>query len=84
MVTVALRDCSRETRKEVRWSGSFKLASAAAPEMVLKRTPSVTISACVLTNTRSCLPFIKVCGLNQIKEGSEPPRHENGENLCVR
>jgi hypothetical protein len=55
-----------------------------APEIVLKRTPSVTISACVLTNTRSYLPSIKACGLNQIKEGSELPSHESGENLCVR
>jgi hypothetical protein len=55
-----------------------------APEMVLKRTPSVTTSACVLTNTRSCLPSIKACGLNQIKEGSELPSYESGENLCVR
>jgi hypothetical protein len=23
-------------------------------------------------------------GFNQIKKGSEPPRYENGENLCVR
>jgi hypothetical protein len=35
------------------------MASAAAPEMVLKRTPSVAIRACVLTSTRSCLPSIK-------------------------
>jgi hypothetical protein len=35
------------------------MASAAAPEMVLKRTPSVATSARVLTNTRSCLPSIK-------------------------
>jgi hypothetical protein len=55
-----------------------------APEIVLKRTPSVITSACVLTNTRSCLPSIKACGLNQIKEGSELPSHESGENLCVR
>jgi hypothetical protein len=55
-----------------------------APKIVLKRTPSVTTSACVLTNTRSYLLFIKACGLNQIKEGSELPSHESGENLCVR
>jgi hypothetical protein len=55
-----------------------------APKMVLKRTPSVTTSACVFTNTRSYLPSIKACGLNQIKEGSELPSYESGENLCVR
>jgi hypothetical protein len=35
-----------------------------ALKMVLKRTLSVTTSACVLTNTRSYLLSIKVCGLN--------------------
>jgi hypothetical protein len=55
-----------------------------APKIVLKRTPSVTTSACVLTNTRSYLPSIKACGLNQIKEGSELPSYESDENLCVR